>query len=175
MNDTTPTPAPPEGPERRRSRGRGLRVALFVSLALNIAVAGMVAGALFRHRGDFDRAPPQDISYRPFTDAFTDADRAALRQSFASRLDQVRAWRAERAAQNDALLEMLRADPFDRSALGARFAEERDRASERAAFGQTLILDRIAAMTASERRAFADRLEREMRHRDRRPGPPDDR
>jgi len=172
MDDSNRNPTP--ATDDRRA-GRRLRIALFVSLALNIAVAGMVVGAIFRHGGDWSRPPTADFSYRPLTDAFSDSDRAALRQSFSARSDQVRAWRAERAAQNEALLAMLRAEPLDIGAIEARFAEERTRAAERAAFGQTLILDRIAAMTAEERAAFADRLEHEMHHRDRRSGPPGER
>lgn len=158
---------------------RRWRIVLALSLALNLAVAGMVAGVILRNSGVIPGlAPPpvaRDPGLGPFGAALTPEDRRAMRRAFAGERDRVmsglRADRADRAA----LITLLRAEPYDPAAVATVAARLVERQHERARIGQRLIEARLAAMTPDERRAFADRLEaafarhgpgRENRHRD---------
>lgn len=138
---------------------RKLKIALAISLALNLAVAGVVGGAMLKggggHHGDMVR----DLDFGPFTQAFDPNDRVALRDRFLDRVPEFRAARREMRADFTAVLAALRADPFDAAALGAALSGQSERAAKNLAIGQALVADHIAAMTPQARKAFADRLE----------------
>jgi uncharacterized membrane protein len=141
---------------------RGWRIVLAVSLALNLAVAGLVAGAALRNAGLIPGfAPPaaRDPGLGPFAPALSPEDRMALRRAFAAEragvISGLRADRADRAA----LLAALRAEPYDPAAVAALTARMAERQRDRAGIGQRLVEERLAAMTPEARRAFADRLE----------------
>ena len=58
---------------------RGVKIALAVSVALNLAVAGLAVGAWLGdgpHKG-----MPRDMSFGPFSEALDDADRRAIRRA----------------------------------------------------------------------------------------------
>lgn len=156
---------PDKGKGPGRGAGRWLRVALGLSLALNLAVAGVVGGALLRGGGHGPHPSVRDLGFGPFAEALSEADRAALRRAFVGRMPDLRATRDEMRADMGAILTALRADPYDPSALLPVLERQRARTGERLELGQALIVDRIAAMTAAERLAFADRLEQSLRHR----------
>ncbi len=145
----TETPTPP---------ARWIKIALALSVALNLAVAGLALGALLKdgpHRG-----MPRDLSLGPFTDAFSPEDRRALREAFRDRMPAFRETRAAARAEFQALAEALRADPVDPEALGAALRAIQARNADRLELGRELIEARLMAMTPEERRAYADRLER---------------
>lgn len=163
---TTPTPAPAPAPTpaptATKSAGRGLRVALGISVALNLLVAGLVAGAVLRDGGPRDRMV-RDLDFGPFTEALSPEDRAALRQDFMGQMPDLRAVRREMRGDLEALLAVLRVEPFDRAAAAAVLERHGERVRSRTELGQTLLLDRFAAMSPEARDAFADRLERRLR------------
>lgn len=153
--------------------GRGLRIALAVSLALNLGVAGLLAGAWLRsgpHGG------PRDLGFGPFAAALTAEDRAALRRAFLDRAPEFRDARAAMRADMAGILAALRADPFDAAGLKAALDQTGTRMAGRLALGQSLVFDRVAAMSPADRMAFADRLENALNHgpgrRPRRDGAP---
>jgi hypothetical protein len=77
----------------------------------------------------------------------------------------------------------LRADPFQPERVRALLKRQSAAAARGREIGQDLLVARLAEMSAAERAAFADRLERVVgrtppdhardRHHDDRPGPPD--
>lgn len=151
-------------PTKPRS-GRGLKIALGLSLALNLAVIGTVAGALLRDGGP--GRMPRELGLGPFTEAFSPKDRQAMRQAFMSHAGEMggmRAMRDEQRADQQALIAALRATPFDPAAFQAAVNAQGKRITDRIALGQTLMAERILAMTPDERAAFADRLEHMMDH-----------
>ena len=158
MSDTQPFPSKPPGD--RPSSGRGLKWALFLSLALNLLVIGALAGAAMRHR----MAPPGPVGFDPVARFWADApgaaegraDRGAWRDRLAARTED----RAERAVRMQALSAALRADPFDASAVESLLAAERAAFALRLETGHAGFLDRLSGMSASERARFAERLER---------------
>lgn len=158
-----PPPAPTASPARS---GKGVRIALAVSVALNLAFLGMAAGLALR--GGPPERMVRDLDFGPFGEAFSREDRKALRDGFFERAGDVRAMRDEMRADMAALLAVLRSEPLDRAALQDLLARQNARLSERLELGQTLVAERIAAMGPAERAAFADRLEQALRHGGRR-------
>lgn len=143
--------------------GKGLRVALAISVALNLLIVGLVAGAVLRDGGPRGRMMG-DLGFGPFTEALSGADRDALRQAFLARMPDMRDMRRQMRADFAALLDALRAEPFDAAALRAAMEAQSARMGERLQVGQDLLLERLAAMTPEARAAFADRLEARLRH-----------
>ena len=146
------------------SSGRGLKIALALSLALNLGVAGMVVGAWASGHGPRSEMP-RDVSFGPFSEALSDQDRRALRREFLSRAPEFRAARQEAREEFQALLTALRADPFDPAALSTALAAIETRNASRLELGRELIEARLAAMDESARLAFAGRLEQVLTHR----------
>jgi uncharacterized membrane protein len=138
-----------------------VKIALAVSVALNLAVAGLAAGAWLRDgpRGGM----PRDMSFGPFSEALDDADRKSIRRSLLSRVGEFREQRQAAKAEFEALLVALRAEPFDASAMQAALAAIEARNSERLELGRTLIETRLIEMSPEARKAFADRLEKGLR------------
>jgi hypothetical protein len=68
-------------------------------------------------------------------------------------------------AELAALLATLRAEPFDPAATETALGAIARRTTDRLDLGSELLADRILAMTAAERLAFADRLERGLKRR----------
>lgn len=154
-------PVAPAAPGRQPSRW--LKPALIVSVAINLAVAGVVLGAWL---GDGPRkGMPRDLSFGPFSEALSDQDRRALRKGLMDRAGEFRTSREAARAEFDALLATLRADPFDPAAMKAALAAIETRNAERLELGRSLIETRLVEMSVEERMAFADRLERGLHGR----------
>ena len=146
---------------------RGWRVVLIVSLALNLAVAGALGGWGLRHGIGHGNHGAQSARMAQMAGPLTRALDAGARADIAARLradDGARA--ARRAALREgfiALLAALRAQPFDPDALAARLSAQRAQVSERLEAGHAALVAHLAAMTATERAAYADRLEEKLR------------
>lgn len=151
--------------------GRWVRIALAISLALNLGVAGIVAGAFFRDGGPMRGGMiARDIGFGPFTEALSKEDRGALRQAFLTKLPEMRDGRRVMRADFAELLTQLRAVPFDVDGLRQVFDRQNVRNAERLQLGQNLIFDLVVGMTDDARQGFADRLEQSLtkgpNHRD---------
>jgi uncharacterized membrane protein len=149
----------PGGPAPRSGGGRALRIALAVSLALNLAVAGVVGGTLLAGVGHPPRPVVRDLGFGPFGQALSADDRAALRAAFEAEAPDMRRMRREVRADLARLLAALRAEPFDAAALRAALEAQGAHARERLDLGQRLLADRLIAMSVAERQAYADRLQ----------------
>lgn len=157
-----PVTPPPVPPSPAAKSTRGLRIALGLSVALNLLVLGIVAGAVLRDGGPRDRMV-RDLDFGPFTEALSATDRDALREEFVARMPALRDTRRAIREDFNALLAVLRADPYDAEAARQVLQAHRDRMEERIDLGQDLMLQRLAAMTPEARANFADRLERRLR------------
>lgn len=153
---TAPQTAPP-------TSFRGLKIAFALSLALNLLVAGMVAGAWLNGGGP-GHGLPRDLSFGPFSEALSHEDRRAIRRALWAEKDSLRAGREAAKAEFDTLLAALRAEPFDPSAVDAALSAVVIRSEGRLAKGQELLTDRIGTMSPTDRLAFADRLEGALKH-----------
>lgn len=144
--------------------GKGLRIALALSLALNLAVLGVVAGALLHNGPGMRAAMVRDLGFGPYTEALTREDRKALRQALFEKAPELHDMRRMMRDDTEALLAILRADPFDAAAFRGRMEAQHQRMEAQMRLGQDLLQSYIADMPAESRRAFADRLERGLHH-----------
>ncbi|MGY6633310.1 MAG: periplasmic heavy metal sensor [Alkalilacustris sp.] len=149
-------PAVPSDPRATPPR-RWLMPALLVSVALNLAVAGGVAGAYLGG----SRAPAERTAAGgpAWLEALSPSDRAALRSAWrADGADphQMRADRHQRAAE---LALLLRSDPFDADAVADALRHDAGLRAEREAEARRMLVAHLAALPAADRLAFADRLE----------------
>lgn len=168
---TYPTdPASLKIPPRTPMRG-WIKALLFVSLALNLAVAGLAAGAVLRHGSMKDHRPMRvDQIGGPYTSALSREDRRAIWRELRRMQGEGRPDRAQIRADFDTVVQALRADPFDPAQVRGIMDRQFQAGVARQEIGQSLLLARIEAMTQAERAAFADRLvERLDRPRDQRP------
>ena len=141
---------------------------LVLSLALNLAVAGMVAGSALS--GRFGDRPPRsyDFGLGPVARALDPKERReigmALRRDGALRELDLRGNAA-------AMIAALRANPFDPALLQDLMAAQAGQMALLQRNAQAALVDQITLMSPERRAAFADRLVDELsRGRDRRSG-----
>lgn len=145
------------------------RVLLFVSLAVNLLIAGMVAGAVFRNTGErADGNALRDMGFGFFGAAMTQGDRRAIGREMANRSGELRANRENVRDQMALFLQALRAVPYDSDAVFELSGNLQSKLAERQRIGQIALLDRIAAMSDQQRANYANRLERAMKRGPRR-------
>lgn len=146
---------------------RWLKLALAVSLALNLAVAGVVAGAALRDRGD---GPPRhtavrDLSFGPYSAALTRDQRRALLRAFSENGPGLRDLRAQMRDDLVAVAETLRRTPFDGAAFRAAIEAQSDRSTARADAGRDALIALVLEMSAAERAVFAKGLDEVLARR----------
>jgi uncharacterized membrane protein len=151
-------------PAEPKAGSRGIKIALAISVALNLAVAGLALGAWLKEGPPRERMP-RDLSFGPFSEALSPEDRRALRRAFMDRSPTFRESRTEARAEFASLLAALRASPFDPAALQSALDAVATRMADRLELGRDLIAARLMQMSDAERRAFADRLEKGLRRR----------
>lgn len=148
---------------------RGMRWLLIVSLALNLAVLGMIGswwltwGPHHRHQ-----MPRMEQVGGPLTRALVHEDRRAIGRALRAAYRQEGDTRGVQRARFDEMIAALRAEPFDAEAVAAQMAAQRATLQERLNLGQTLLLERLSAMEPEARAAYAERLEAELRRHRRR-------
>ena len=145
-----------------------MRVLLVVSLALNLLVAGVVIGDIVTDGGHGRGPRPVEITLGPFARAMDPQDRHAILGSLRGNPEFRPHSREERAAAFGEILATLRAEPFDRARAEAALSARAERVQDLERVVQGALVDRLAAMSADQRTAFADRLEAELEHG---PGP----
>lgn len=180
MTDTQTTPSGPNpGPTPDRSPRRWTRILLIASLGFNLVILGLFGGHELS-RALHGPPPVRALGFGPFTQALSPADRRALMRDFMAQAKGFSEQRRQMRSDFRSLIEALKATPYDPARFAALMARQKTRTDEWMALGQSLLAERIAAMTPAERAAFAKRLETEVtRHREhererehRRPPPP---
>jgi len=150
----TETPSPDSAPDRRGRRG--LSLALGLSVVLNLLLLGLIAGGLARgHAGRFGGP---DAGLGPLASALTADDRKAMRDGFMRMGQNWRTYRAAAAEDARSLAAIIAAEPFDRAAAQAVLDRQTQSVGQRMQASQSLLLDRISALSPPERQAFAARL-----------------
>ncbi|MEQ5871271.1 periplasmic heavy metal sensor [Sagittula sp. NFXS13] len=157
--------------------GRGVRLALLASLAVNLVVVGAVAGFVWMG----PTSPPHERSggpdaVMPYIRALTQDQRHELRDTWrggAGPKDRrdMRGLRAQMIQEYQAAAAVLRSDPYDPAALEAVLAAQAERSAGIRARGQSVLSEYVAGMTAEERAAYADRLEESLERFQRRGAP----
>ena len=135
------------------------RAVLVVSLALNLAVVGVVVGSLLS--GKMRDGPPRsfDLGLGPVSRALEPQERRSigrsLRQDGSLREFDLR-------GRVDDMVTALKAEPFDADALRALMDEQAAGMAGIQAKAQAATIEQIIAMTPERRRAFADQLGEEL-------------
>lgn len=164
MNET-----PAKTPSRKS--GRALRVALILSLMVNVLVIGTLAGGAWRMARLDPAAAGPDI--RALWRALPDDARRALRQTAREQgLHGEHGDRAERRSRegrvNAELLAALRAEPFDPESFSEILRVDREGALSRLDLAHAALADQIARLSPEAREAMASRFESGLRERNRR-------
>lgn len=149
-------------------QGRGWRIVLVVSLALNLAVLGAIGGWVLRHGIGPDRAHGPHAARLatlggPLTHALDAEGRATIAAQLRAERGAHAARRAALRASFEALLADLRAQPFDPARVEARLDTQRAQVTERLATGHALLVAHLAQLSHEDRAAYADRLEDHVR------------
>ncbi|MGC9369235.1 MAG: periplasmic heavy metal sensor [Paracoccaceae bacterium] len=155
---------------RNAPSGRWVKLALVLSLAVNLLVVGLVAGTGLNRLHDHDRHHPPGgelIDYGPYARALSPEGRDRLRAAFRARRPEFRANREALRAGFAELLAALRATPYDPGRAAAVLEAQQGRVEAQTALVRGLLLEHLAGLSDAERAAFADRLETVLRH-----GPP---
>ncbi|HID67437.1 MAG TPA: periplasmic heavy metal sensor [Roseibacterium sp.] len=145
--------------------GRGTKIALAISLALNLAIVGLVAGAVLGRGGSGGHGGSpalRSLGLGPFVMALSHGDRTELRDRIAGRSAPLREERRAIGRSLRVVQEALLADPFDRATAEAAFESSRGRVLSLQEAGHTALLDQIETMTMAERVELAEQLTRAM-------------
>ena len=137
---------------------RGFKIFLGVSLAINLAVAGLMAGAFVRKAPVSPIGGKAHVNYsRPYMQALLHDQRREVFEAL--RPAKSRADRVERRAHYADVATILRADTFDRAAIEVVLAKQSAFTLDVQSAGQTQWLNIIEKMNVEERRAYADGIE----------------
>jgi len=139
---------------------RWMKIMLGVSLALNIAIAGAVAG--FMMRGAPLRDGPTGMGYAtPYVVALP---RAARREVFGViRSHDALPSRDERRAHYAEMIKALRADPFDSARVQAILTRQGGAVAQIQDVSQAAWLRVVTEMDADERSAYVERIQDVLR------------
>ena len=145
------------------TKTKTLRWVLVASLALNLAVGGMMLGNVLRGGPD-GRDMMRDMGFGPYDAALRPQDRDTLRAALRHKSSDLKASRAVAGADLLQVFTSLRATPFDPAALGAAMTAQQDHLATRMQFGTDAMRDFLISLSPQERLGFADRLEERLRH-----------
>jgi uncharacterized membrane protein len=162
MSEPVP-PVPPVPPEPPRRSGRGVKIALAVSLALNLAVAGLVGGAILGRSGPGEAPAIRALGLGPFALALPRERRDEVRGRIEADMPRLRAERSEIGRSLREVQRALLAEPFDRAAAAQALARSREATLALQSAGHAALLDTLEAMSAEERAALAQGLGRALR------------
>ena len=143
----------------RAKLSRRMRILLVLSLALNLAVIGLIVGAGVS--GRFGDRPPRsfDFGLGPVARALESDERRAIGREL--RRDGALRGYDMRQGAND-MVAALRAEPFEPETLRELMALQAAHVGQLQRSAQDALLDQITAMTPERRAAFAEKLEQEL-------------
>lgn len=143
-----------------------VKIAFAISLALNLAVVGIIAGAIVRHggQGELARGHASISAFgAPYMRALSKPQRREIGQEVRQALGPAVPDRRARRAAFREVLDSLRADPFDRGRLAAATRQQAQTAVSVQAAAQAAWLDLVSQMSPDERESYADAIEATLR------------
>ncbi|WP_299611824.1 periplasmic heavy metal sensor [uncultured Tateyamaria sp.] len=132
-----------------------VKILLGLSLAVNLAIVGLVGGVAWRGGPLGGKGPGMGYAM-PYVLALPHDDRRAVFGAVRDNAD-LPGRGARRAVYRD-MIALLQAGAFDRAAVSAVLERQARDVGQVQMVAQTAWLDRIAAMTEGERSAYAERL-----------------
>lgn len=145
-------------PDVKPARGRWVTPLLILSLAINIAVAGLVVGAVFGDKRPDRYSGPVAGGMRPFLSALPEDVRPMVRQKLYQNRELVKTSRKQLRASSQAVKQAIGADPFDVEVLKQAFAGQRGIYDDLARNSHNALADIIATMSAQERADYLTAL-----------------
>ncbi len=146
---------------------------LWGALMLNLVLVGLIAGLVLGERGGPPAPPPPGPELRMARTAIAEASpeaRQAIRRAFVATLREARQARLAHRNAQIALVETLRAEPFDRAALEAAFEDLRQTRMELDRALQTALVEQMSRLEPDQRAALARAIgQGDSRQRFRRP------
>ena len=141
-----------------KGMSRGWRIVLVLSLALNVAVVGLVAGLALRVSRD---GPPArfEMALGPIGQALSREDRRAISREIRRNPDVRGGPMRPDASAAEALAEALRQEPVDARAVRDALGQSVDRIERLQKAGQAALVNRLMTLSPDERAALADRIE----------------
>lgn len=137
-----------------------VKIVLTISLALNLAVVGMLAGASLRkppaHVRNIENS---SILARALPFKYQTQLRGAIRE----RREDLKPDREAMRALRVNLINALNADPFDISAVEAVFSDQRDLLTNLVFAGHGEVIAQIAKMNARDRARYIENLQKPPR------------
>lgn len=169
-NGSTEPPAQPQ--QVRGGLGRIAKIALVVSVSLNLLLIGALAGGAMR-ASRFQPAMEGQADYRALWRALPDDARAQIRaqareQGFGGRHPQGRSREERREisrARNRQIIAVLRADPFDSAAFTELLTQDRQALENRLNAARLAIVAQVEGLDHSARQEMADEMEQTLRRR----------
>lgn len=150
------TDVPPGAADGRG--GRRMRLALLLSLALNLLLVGLIAGAVARGAGGRHGPGGPDAGFGPLTESLSFADRRALRERYEALRPDFRAERQATRVDFVALAEVLNAPAWDRAEAEAILLRQGERTAARLQEGRRIFLDYLDTLTPEARQALAAKI-----------------
>ena len=139
-----------------------LKLLLAASLALNLAVIGIAAGAAWRFGGkDRHWQRPPSVGAMIFRELDRDTRKALRQQAGGSHGSFIK----RRHAESEAVIAALRSEAFDGAALLALMRAQAEARQEFHTKVQEAWVRKLEAMTPQERMEFAGRMEERMQRR----------
>ncbi|SPF78084.1 periplasmic heavy metal sensor [Pseudoprimorskyibacter insulae] len=149
--------------EKKSRMGWPLRLVLISSLALNLAVIGLVVGFAAVGRNGAHLPPPPRDAAAPYTKSLDMGQKRDLWKRMQREFEGERPRRTALVGEYREAVEMLRSSPFDPAAFQELMLRQSTRANNRLVAGQRALAEHIAQMSDADRRAYADRLEAELK------------
>lgn len=151
-----------DGNQTPKRRG-WVKLLLFISLAINLLVVGVIAGAIYRGGPDGRHTPPpvarNDLGLGPYGKALSTADRRTLRRAIGQRTGTRTEHRPNIRVEMQAVLAALRQEPFDPDTLRQTMGRQQERLVDGQNIGKDVLLGHLSEMAVDQRQAYADRLE----------------
>lgn len=154
MTDTPPT----------LKKRRWVMPLLLASLAVNLLIVGLIVGWAFSDgRTERAKGPIRGVLGEPFVRALPESARQSMRRDIMQERGRFKESRDALRDRFQAFLTALRSDPFAPDEVIRLLKEQRQVGITRQEFGEELLLRRLSEMSAEERGAYADRLERQLK------------
>ncbi len=140
-----------------------VKIILVVSLAINLLIAGMMGGMMYRANGiPHMDTHLRDVGFKVLVNALTRKDRfmmgRALREKFGNRDARLSLARLK----INELVKVLQASDFDGNKVETILRSNALNIVPRQEAGVRMLIDRLKSMTAKERQTYVDRLDMAM-------------
>lgn len=141
---------------------KGLRLALFVSVAANLLLLGVIGGAALSNARQEKVATESAVARAPNVRAVLEAlppeRRRVVRDAVITAVREGRPARIEARRLRREAHEIASRDPYDPAAVKAAFARARDADAVVVAQVQDTLAEAMSSLSAEERRAVLERL-----------------